>query len=60
MDHAKLYGVVGAIDDITDGGFWYAAFHIKLILRHVALTKELFQTGADRLVQLHIITTPFL
>ena len=50
MDHAQLYRVIGAIDDIPDRGLGYAAFYIKLILRHIPLTQELFQTGTDRLV----------
>ena len=50
VDHAQLYRVIGAIDDITDGGFGHAALYIELILRHVSLAQKLFQAGTDRLV----------
>ena len=50
VDHAQLYRVIGAIDDIADGGLGHAAFYIELILRHIPLAQELFQTGTDRLV----------
>ena len=50
VDHAQLYRVIGAIDDISDRGLGHAALYIKLILCHIPLAQELLQTGADRLV----------
>ena len=50
MNQAQLHGIVGAIDDIADGRLGHSAFHIKLILCHISLAQELFQTGTDRLV----------
>ena len=50
VDHAQLYRVIGAIDDISNRGLGHAAFNIKLILRHIPLSQELFQAGTDRLV----------
>ena len=37
VDHTQLHGIIGTVDDVADGGLWYSALHIKLILSHVPL-----------------------
>ena len=40
MDDPQLYGIVRAVNDVTDGGLGNAAFHIQLILRHLPLFQQ--------------------
>ena len=51
---------VCAVHKITDGGLRYAAFHIKLILRHATLLHQLNQTPADGFIQLQVPHLPSL
>ena len=37
MDQAELDRIIRAIHDVSNGGFWYAALHIELVLCHIAL-----------------------
>ena len=41
MDQAKLDRIIRAIHNVSNRGFRHAAFHIQLILRHIALLKKL-------------------
>jgi len=46
-------GIIGAIDQISDGRFRDAAALIQRILCHVLLGKKFLQPLADRLIQVH-------
>ena len=54
VDDPQLHRRVCAVHKITDGGLRYAAFHIKLILRHATLLHQLNQTPADGFIQLQV------
>lgn len=60
VDHSELDRIVGAVDDIADRGFRYAAAYIKLILRHVPFRQKFLEPYADCLVQLQLAHRPFL
>lgn len=49
-----------AVHKIADGGLRYAAFHIKLILRHATLLHQLNQPPADGFIQLQVPHLPSL
>lgn len=53
MDYSEFYGIIGAVDQIADGGFWYAAFYIQLIIGHILLFQQFGNSFADGLIQLH-------
>lgn len=48
VDNPQFYGIVGTVDDIAYGGFWHAAFHIQLILRHVSFIQQFREALAYR------------
>ena len=54
MDDPQLYGIIGAVDDIVNGGFGNATFHGELVLGHVALVQQLRKTLTDNLIQFHV------
>ena len=54
MDNSQLYGIIGAMNQIADGGFWNTALGKQLILGHPMLRQKLLQPQADCLVQFHI------
>lgn len=60
VDDPQLHRRVCAVHKITDGGLRYAAFHIKLILRHATLLHQLNQTPADGFIQLQVPHLPSL
>ena len=60
VDDPQLHRRVCAVHKITDGGLRYAAFHIKLILRHAPLLHQLNQTPADGFIQLQVPHLPSL
>ena len=53
VDYTKLNGVIGAVYQVTNGGFRHATFDIQLIVGHVPLLQKLCYSFADGLVQLH-------
>ncbi len=59
VDDPQLHRRVCAVHKITDGGLRYAAFHIKLILRHATLLHQLNQTPADGFIQLQVPHLPY-
>ena len=60
VDDPQLHRRVCAVHKIADGGLRYAAFHIKLILRHATLLHQLNQTPADGFIQLQVPHLPSL
>lgn len=58
MDDAELDGIIGAVDDITDGRLRNAAFHKELVLRHLLFLQQFGQPFADCLIEFHFITIP--
>ena len=40
MDQTELNRIISTVDDVANRGLGDTAFHIKLILRHIALLKE--------------------
>ena len=54
VDDPQLYGIIGAVDDIANGGFGNATFHVELVLDHVALIQQLRKTLTDSLIQFHV------
>ena len=58
MNDPQLYGIIGAVDDIMDGGFGNTAFDKKLILGHIVLLQQLRQPLADCFIQMHLFHRP--
>ena len=56
VDDPQFDGIVGAVDDIADGGFGDAAADEELVLGHPMLRQQLRKPHAHRLIQLHSIT----
>ena len=57
VNDTELHRGVGAIQEVSDGGFGNTAFQIKLIGGHLVLLQQLRQPFAYRFIQLHSITT---
>lgn len=60
VNDPKLHRIIGAVDDVVDGGFRDTAAGEQLVLGHVLFFKKLFQPQADCLVQLHRSHHPFV
>lgn len=58
MDHSQLYGVIGAVYNIPDGGSGNTAIHKQLILGHALFVQQLCQPFADCLIQFQIHHRP--
>jgi hypothetical protein len=57
MENPKFNGIIGAVDQIVDGGLGHTAFGGELILRHISLGQEFLLAKTDGLIQLHETTT---
>lgn len=55
VDNTQLYRIIGALDDVVNGGFGYTTFGKKLILGHAVLVKQLFYTQTNGFIQFHQI-----
>lgn len=60
VDDSQLDGIVCALDQIMDGGFWNTASGRKLVLRHIKLIQQFLEPQAYCLVQLQRGHRPFL
>ena len=59
VNDPQLHGIVGAVDDVVDGGFGDTAAGEQLILGHFLFLKKLLEPFADCLIQLHRSHHPF-
>ena len=53
VDYTELYRIIGAVYQITNGGFRHATFDIQLIVGHIPLFQKLCYSLADGFIQLH-------
>lgn len=53
VDYTELYRTIGTVYQVSNSGFWHAAFDIQLIVGHVPLLQKLRYSFADRLIQQH-------
>lgn len=60
MEDPQLYGIVGAGQQIAQGGFGNTAFDEQLVLGHILLGQKLFDPQTYRLIQLHFHPTSLL
>jgi hypothetical protein len=47
VNDSELYRIIGAVYQVTDGGFRYATFDIQLIVGHIPLLQKLHYSLAD-------------
>lgn len=57
MDDTQFYGIIGTVNDVSNGGFRHTAFLIKLILGHIPLFEKFSEPLPNGFIELHIITT---
>ena len=50
VNQAEFDRIIRAIHDVSNRGFRHAAFHIQLILRHIAFFQKFLQPCADSFV----------
>ena len=50
VNDSQLNRIIGAVYQVTDGGFRYAAFYIQLIVGHIPLLQKLRYSFADGLI----------
>ena len=55
VDHTKLYGIVGAVDQVTDGRFRDTTLDIQLIIGHIPFLQQFGNSFADGFFQLHLL-----
>jgi len=53
MDNTELYGIVGAINQVSDRRLGDTAFDIQLIIGHIPLFQQLDNSFTDGLIQQH-------
>jgi hypothetical protein len=53
MDNTELYGIVSAINQVSNRGLRDTAFDIQLIIGHIPLFQQLDNSFTDGLIQQH-------
>ena len=53
MDNAELYGIVSAINQVSNRGLGDTAFDIQLLIGHIPLFQQLDNSFTDGLIQQH-------